>query len=310
MSAHRTLDALRSRYLREQSRRTKPTTQREEARLWQTSILPGLGAARPLDELVAEPAGDHDGPIAAWFAELSGSPYVANRALNSLSHALALAERLRWIPRDSNPCPRIRRHPERPRLRYPDRGELERLEAALARLLGDGAITDSSHDAIHALTLTGCRRSEILRLSWRPGTPGALGWVDLDEGVLRYSDSKGGPKDVPLNRRAFELFRRRAHARGSSPWVFPGRSSDSPLAGLQRAWERACELAGITGACIHSLRHSFATRALEAGVELRLLMGLLGHRDVRSALRYQHPTLSALRRATESLDAASHTLNA
>lgn len=299
------LDALRSRYLREQRPRTKASTHREESRLWRSMILPAFGASTPLAELVVEPEPGADGRIPSWYAELAGTPYVANRALNSLSHALALAERLRWIPEGSNPCKGLRRYAERARLRYPDRDELERLDGALARLLERGQVTESSADAIRALELTGCRRNEILRLAWRPGTAGALGWIDLDAGVLDYSDSKGGPKVVPLGENALELFRRRAHARGASPWVFPApRNPERPLAGLQRAWERACELAGISGACIHSLRHSFATRALEAGIDSRLVMGLLGHRDRRSLDRYQHPTIDALRRAANALDGA------
>lgn len=299
------LDALRTRYLREQRTRTKTSTHREESRLWRSTILPGLGATRPLAELVAEPPAGGDSPIAVWYGDLAGTPYVANRALNSLSHALALAERLRWIPADSNPCRGLRRYPERARLRYPDRDELERLDVALARLLEAGQVTDVSADAIRALELTGRRRNEILRLAWRPGTPGARGWVDLDAGVLHLEETKTGPQVVPLSERGLELFLRRSHARGASPWVFPApRNPERPLAGLQRAWERVCELAGISGACVHSLRHSFATRALESGIDSRLVMGLLGHRDRRSLDRYQHPTLDALRRAANALDAA------
>jgi integrase len=298
-----TLAALAARHLCVQHTRTKPSTYREESRLWQRTLLPAFGASTLLAELVRETAAGADGRIDRWFAELAVKPYLANRALNSLAHAFALAERLRWVPADSNPCRGIRRYPERARLRYPDRSELERLDAALARLLAAGAVTDASADAIQALALTGRRRNEILRLAWRPGTSGARGWVDLGEGVLRLEDTKTGPQDVPLSRCALELFQRRAHARDASPWVFPSsRRQSEPLAGLQRAWERACGAAGIAGACIHSLRHSFATRALEAGVDSRLVMGLLGHRDRRSLDRYQHPTIAALRRAADALD--------
>lgn len=296
------LQELGARHLRAQQTRTKPTTHGEECRLWRATILPGLGAATPIADLARDHQGTEDNPVAVWFAGLAGTPYLANRAINSLSHALTLAERLRWIPADSNPCRGIRRYPERPRLRYPDQSELERLDEALDHLLDAGEITESSADAIRALRLTGRRRNEILRLAWRPGVAGSRGWVDLNAGALRLEETKTGPQVVPLSRAALELFRRRSERAEGTPWAFPSRTPDAPLAGLQRAWQRVCDRAGIDGACVHSLRHSFATRALEVGVDSRLVMGLLGHRDRRSLDRYQHPTIDALRRAADAME--------
>jgi integrase len=292
-----TLAALAARYLSEQRSQTKPTTHREESRLWSRSIIPQLGAETALGAL----------KVARWHTALAGSPYAANRALNSLSHALDLAVELRWI--DRNPCRGIRRYPERCRLRYPERDELVRLDVALARLLELGHVTEPSADAIRVLSLTGRRLHEVLRLAWRPGVDGARGWVDLERGIVHLTDTKTGlPEELPLSAKALELLGQRSRGRAASPWVFPSaRRPDRPLAGLQRAWERACELAGVTGACIHSLRHSFATRGLDAGIDSRLLMGLLGHRDRRSLDRYQHPTVTALRRAADALDALTAT---
>lgn len=290
----RTLGALADRFLREQRIRTKPTSHAEESRLWRVSILPELGADLELGDLEPD-------RVRAWHLDLSETPYLANRALNSLAHALAEATAWGWLPEGKNPCRGIRRFPERARTRSLEGEELVRLGDALATLTAGRSITETSGDAIRALAYTGCRRNEILRLAWRPNVPGGLGWVDFEAGALRFSDSKGGPKVVPLNAVALDLFRRRSHARELSPWVFPGRVPGEPLAGLQRAWERACELAGIDGACLHTLRHSFATALLDAGNDLKLVASLLGQRDLRTTAKYQHPSMSTLRRATESV---------
>lgn len=287
------VEELGGRYLAEQLPRTKPTTYRELARLWGSEVLPGLGRGTRLSSLTEE-------RVASWHQGMRRRPYLANRALNTLAHALNRAERWGWRAAGSNPCRYVRRFPERPRDRFPSAGELVRLGEALRHLADAGAITNASRDAIRALALTGCRRGEVLRLAWVPGTPGALGWVDLEDGALRFTDSKSGPKVVPLNRLALELFRARAAARGGSPWVFPGRRPGQPLAGIQRAWERACAVAEVRGTCPHTLRHSFATGLLEAGTDQRVVAALLGQRDLRSTAVYLHPSLSTLRTAAES----------
>jgi site-specific recombinase XerD len=119
---------------------------------------------------------------------------------------------------------------------------------------------------------------------------------DLDEErlLVRIRNGKGA-KDryVPLpesSRQLLEAYRRR---RPLSSWLFPGRRSQEPIdpSGLQRAFRSALLESGIQKkASVHTLRHSYATRLLESGVDLRTIQTLLGHNNIATTTVYTHLT--------------------
>ena len=98
-------------------------------------------------------------------------------------------------------------------------------------------------------------------------------------------------------------------------WVFPsGRLSVDPRSdhtrrhhlhenGLQRAIKLAAQSAGIDKkVSTHTLRHSFATRLLEAGYDIRTVQELLGHSDVSTTMIYTHVLNRGGRAAKSPLD--------
>lgn len=88
-------------------------------------------------------------------------------------------------------------------------------------------------------------------------------------------------------------------------WLFPGRLPSEPLSAgsAQRAFYKAKKLARLThGHGIHTLRHSFASHLLEAGVDLPTLQRLLGHTSLATTAKYLHVTEKRLSQAGSPLD--------
>ena len=72
---------------------------------------------------------------------------------------------------------------------------------------------------------------------------------------------------------------------------------------LQRAFKAALKQSGVhKRASIHTLRHSWATHLLEAGVNLRLIQAYLGHSSPATTSLYTHLTRKAEQMAVETID--------
>ena len=124
--------------------------------------------------------------------------------------------------------------------------------------------------AIRLLTLTGCRRSEILFLRWDD--------VDRTAGDLRLKDAKAGPRMVPLTAPVLRVLDAIPRQK-DNPWVIAGQRPGAGLSGLQHYWEPIRAHAGLNDVRIHDLRHSYASRAL--GESLYAIGKLLGHSRYR-----------------------------
>ena len=247
-------------------RRYKPSTKRGFGSLLAVRILPTFGSKR-LDRIT--PA-----QVRRWFDNVSRTaPGNANNALKLFRQIMNFAVARGHI--ETNPSRGIKRNRRPPLTRFLSRDEIARLH----RVLDDHAARGqrAQADIVRLLLLTGCRKSEIVRLRWS----------EVHEEFLVLADAKTGPRKVPLNTRAREILDRQP--RSGSPFVFPSpRDPSRPRGAELGLWRRVRREAGIEDVRLHDLRHTHASHAVMNGVPVPVVSRLLGHADVGMTLRYAH----------------------
>lgn len=148
----------------------------------------------------------------------------------------------------------------------------------------------------------GLRISEGIRLQ--------ISQIDSEYMRLHICQSKGN-KDryVPLPQHTLDLLRQYWATHRHAKWIFPGSPgngrplamADGPVVAstVNRAFNAALAASGVQkSVTVHTLRHSWATHLLEAGINLRFIQTWLGHRRLSSTAIYTHLTNEAMGEAT------------
>ena len=122
--------------------------------------------------------------------------------------------------------------------------------------------------------------------------------IDSARMTIRIVGKGDKERLVPLPVMLLDALRAHWKTHRDPTWLFPSPEREGPVrvACAQKAFRRVREQAGIDAAfTAHSLRHSYATRLLEKGVELRVVQILLGHANIQSTQIYTHLTTSLRR---------------
>ncbi len=157
---------------------------------------------------------------------------------------------------------------------------------------------------------TGLRRGELLGLKWED--------IDLEQGSLRVRrqvaringeiveaplKTKNSYRTLPLAEGTVAVLKEQRKKAGESLWVFPSptggpMSPDSVLHMLHRVLDRA----GLPHIRFHDLRHTFATLALQNGVDIKTVSEMLGHYSAGFTLdTYTHTTTAMQKAAADKV---------
>jgi site-specific recombinase XerD len=144
----------------------------------------------------------------------------------------------------------------------------------------------------------GLRVSELVRLQVRD--------IDSARMVIHVHHGKGAvDRLVPLAPRLLEQLRAYWRLYRPPTWLFPGRQPSQHISAsaIQRSFHSLVRQVGLRKGCsMHTLRHSYATHLLEAGVDLLTLKTLLGHRSLATTALYLHVSSHRLQQTPSLLD--------
>jgi integrase len=246
--------------------------------------------------------------------EKGRQPSTTNRDLTALKACLAKA--VEWKVIDRHPLAdlkprktdkevpiRVISEPEEAALRKALRARDARLREARTRANAwrgergyelfslHGAFADHLEPVVLLALATGMRRGEILTLRTEDVKDGSV--------TVRGTVSKSQQSRViPLNSEAKRVL---GEWNPAGEFVFPGTDDEAALTTIKKSWTALRKAAGLPSVRFHDLRHTFATRLLQRGVDIRTVSSLLGHQDIAITARYLHATDESKRRAVELL---------
>jgi len=165
-------------------------------------------------------------------------------------------------------------------------------------------IFDSGQPKLYGILLclySGLRIGELMALKWSD--------IDFKRGILhvsrscfdgkdengRYTRIMGSPKtanskrDIPLSQKMLVILGDIKYFVKGEYVIGSGRNNLITVRNYQAYFSRFLETLKIPHRGFHSLRHTFATRAIESGMDVRTLSEILGHKDPSITLRcYVH----------------------
>jgi integrase len=214
-----------------------------------------------------------------------------NCALRTLRRMLHKAEEWKLIAR----TPKIKLLKEHGRsLRLDDAAE-SKLLAATANCSWRQRTSVLFRDIVILMRDTGMRNQrELYRMR--------IENLDWENRLIFVPDSKTpeGRRLVPMSRRALKILEDRCANRREG-WVSPSaRSVSGHISSIDRLFRQARAKAGLPrDLVLYCARHDYGTRILMRTGNLAAVMKTMGHRDVKTAMHYQHPELEIVRAALD-----------
>lgn len=161
------------------------------------------------------------------------------------------------------------------------------------------------HDTALLSLHTGMRAGEIFNLRWRD--------IDFKQGIIHVKDTKDARRGskaryVYMSSTVSEMLSEKRQ-KSSSDFVFPARNGGKRKT-IPKQFYAVVEKSGLNDGvtddrdkvCFHTLRHSFASWQVQAGMSLYEIQRLLGHESFSMVQRYAHLAPENLKKATAIFD--------
>ena len=217
-----------------------------------------------------------------------------NMMLSVLNLAFEYACDMEYI--EENPCVRVRR----------TKAETKKIEAFTIeeQRAIEMEISRSNDRRLHGILLclySGLRIGELLGLTWND--------VNLDSGVIKITKTVYREKDengtwqlcvdtpktkasdrvIPLPEYITNMLRQ-DYENAKTPYVVENKKGERmSIRSYQYIFEKLTERAGVRKLNFHALRHTFATRAIECGMDIKTVADIMGHQNASITLnRYAH----------------------
>ena len=212
-----------------------------------------------------------------------------NMMLSVLNLAFEYACDMEYI--EENPCARVRRTKAETKKKEAFTVEEQRtMETEIGR---------ADDRRLHGILLclyTGLRIGELLGLTWND--------VDLDRGVIKITKTvyrekgengewrlcvdtpktKASDRVIPLPEYITDMLRD-DYENAQTPYVVENKKGERmSIRSYQYIFERLTERAGIRKLNFHALRHTFATRAIECGMDIKTVADIMGHKNASITL--------------------------
>jgi integrase len=190
---------------------------------------------------------------------------------NTLGTLRAIIER-GGIGHDANPAFKIKRLGVKPKaMQLPEPEQFDKLIETIEN--GGGRFSKDCADLVRFLAFSGCRISEARQVVWAD--------VEFERGEIKIHNAKRSRtsshhpfRHVPIIPAMRQLLERLLCENPHEP-----QNSVCILGECEKSLTRACKLDGISRITHHDLRHLFATRCIESGVDIPTVSRWLGHVD-------------------------------
>ena len=187
--------------------------------------------------------------------------------------------------------------------------EMQTIPAEQLQAFLDEARATGVYEMYYIELATGLRRGELLGLKWQD--------IDWKNGIIKVRrqvarvdgqivevslKTKNSYRAVTISQQAIEVLKQQK-AKTYDTYVFPSPNG-GPISpdSVNNMLKRVLERAGIPKVRFHDLRHTFATIALQNGVDIKTVSSMLGHFSAGFTLdTYAHVTTSAQKEAAQTM---------